>query len=229
MIVEPVGLPGARGRAARLRRGTGTADSPGSPCSRQAHAALEVAVLAPLLIELHQQLEIARRSSARGTPASQPLDDRDARTAPRRPRRVGWQVKILRRLGVSDTPVTASGPMIVKSRRCGSAVMPKPVADRRVGQRVIDRREQIVDRPFEPLDERRGDRAAGRPSRESAASRGSCPFLSASLIFGVDLEQRDALAVDEDLDLLVLAGDRERRVAEQLARAACGAASTRKM
>ena len=29
-------------------------------------------------------------------------------------------------------------------------------ADLRVGQRVIDRRDQIVDRPFEPLDERRG-------------------------------------------------------------------------
>ena len=38
---------------------------------------------------------------------------------------VGRQVKILARLGVSDTPVTLVGPTTRKSRMCGSIVMPK--------------------------------------------------------------------------------------------------------
>ena len=37
---------------------------------------------------------------------------------------VGRQVKILRRLSVSDTPVTLSGPLTVKSRKCVNAVVP---------------------------------------------------------------------------------------------------------
>ena len=36
----------------------------------------------------------------------------------------GWQVKIRRRLGVSETPVAVSGPVIAMSRRCGSVVKP---------------------------------------------------------------------------------------------------------
>jgi hypothetical protein len=37
---------------------------------------------------------------------------------------VGRQVNTIRRLTVSDTPVTLVGPRIVMSRMCGSAVMP---------------------------------------------------------------------------------------------------------
>ena len=37
---------------------------------------------------------------------------------------VGRHVKILRRLGVSETPVTLNGPVMLKSRRCGSIVIP---------------------------------------------------------------------------------------------------------
>ena len=72
------------------------------------------------------------------------------------PGAVGRHVKILRRLGVSDTPVTRCGPTIARSFRCGSVVMPNDDADLRVGQRVIDRRDQVVDRAFEPLEERGG-------------------------------------------------------------------------
>ena len=36
----------------------------------------------------------------------------------------GWQAKILRRLGVSDTPVGSNGPVIAMSRRCGRVVKP---------------------------------------------------------------------------------------------------------
>ena len=39
---------------------------------------------------------------------------------------VGRQMKTLRRLGVSDTPVTLNGPPTANSRRCGSVVMPNP-------------------------------------------------------------------------------------------------------
>ena len=38
---------------------------------------------------------------------------------------VGRHEKIFRRLGVSDTPVTSIGPCTMKSRRCGSMVMPQ--------------------------------------------------------------------------------------------------------
>ena len=50
--------------------------------------------------------------------------------------------------------------MSVMSRMCGSAVTPKLMFD--VGQRVLERRDQVVDRAVESLDERRGNRAAGR-------------------------------------------------------------------
>ena len=36
----------------------------------------------------------------------------------------GRHTKILRRLDVSDTPVTVYGPVMLKSRTCGSAVKP---------------------------------------------------------------------------------------------------------
>ena len=40
------------------------------------------------------------------------------------PAEVGRQVKILRRLGVAETPVTRCGPTMLRSLRCGSVVMP---------------------------------------------------------------------------------------------------------
>ena len=36
----------------------------------------------------------------------------------------GVPVKIFRRLGVSETPLIAIGPVIARSRRCGSVVKP---------------------------------------------------------------------------------------------------------
>ena len=40
----------------------------------------------------------------------------------------GWQLKMLRRTGVSDTPVTAYGPFTVSSRRCGNSEKPYATA-----------------------------------------------------------------------------------------------------
>ena len=68
---------------------------------------------------------------------------------------VGRQREDALRLGVSETPVTLNGPPTANSRRCGSVVMPKPDADLRVGQRVIDRRQQVVGHRVEALHERR--------------------------------------------------------------------------
>ena len=36
----------------------------------------------------------------------------------------GRHEKILSRVGVSETPATAVGPVIIRFERCGSAVMP---------------------------------------------------------------------------------------------------------
>jgi hypothetical protein len=40
---------------------------------------------------------------------------------------VGRQMNTLRRLTVSDTPVTLNGPLMLKSRTCGAVVMPTPL------------------------------------------------------------------------------------------------------
>ena len=73
-------------------------------------------------------------------------------------------------------------------------------ADLRVRERVVDRRDEIVDRPFEALDER-GDETLrtrahvdGRRLEEQAGR----DFRH----LRIDIEQRLALAVDGDVDLL---------------------------
>ena len=81
---------------------------------------------------------------------------------------VGRHVKIRRRLGVSDTPVTADGPMmrhVAHVRQRGDAV-----ADVDVGQRVLERRDQIVDRAVNPLNERHRDALRARADVNRAAS-----------------------------------------------------------
>ena len=74
------------------------------------------------------------------------------------PGAVGRQLNTLRRLGVSEMPVVAirsDDAQVLEVRERGDA---KRDANLRVGQRVIDRREQIDDRAFEPLNERGGHR-----------------------------------------------------------------------
>ena len=81
-------------------------------------------------------------------------------------------------------------------------------ADLGVGQRVVDRRDQVVDRPLELLEERRGHavRAGRHVDRRRLQHQGGRALVH----LRVDRQQRAALAVDRHLDLLV-----GRRSAEQ--------------
>ena len=137
---------------------------------------------------------------------------------------VGRQVKIVRRLGVSDTPVTLHRPgdrQVLQVRRHRHAVAG---ADARVDQRVIDRREQVVDRPDRPRHERRGD--ALRTGLDRDRRRLERQTLFAGVAHAVvDFEHRDALAVDRDLEQLVLPRHVDGGVAEQLAADRAHAAS----
>ena len=84
-------------------------------------------------------------------------------------------------------------------------------ADLRVGQRVIDRRDQIDDRAFEPLDERGGDALrAGLDVHRRRLERQARGRLRHAR---VDVENRLALAVDRNLDLLAGVGPAEQHAA----------------
>ena len=77
----------------------------------------------------------------------------------------------------------------------------KRIADLGIGQRVLDRRHEIVDRTVEPLDERR--RHVLRPRLDMDAGRRQIETLLAG--FGhpiIDVEQRDPLTVDRHFNLL---------------------------
>ena len=112
---------------------------------------------------------------------------------------------------MSDTPVTRGRPEdrhVAHVRQRGDAE-----ADVDVGERVLERHEQIVDRAVEALDERGGD--ALRPGRDVNRRRLE---LEAVLRIGlahprVEVEQRRALAVDRHLDLLLDVHRRHRRAA----------------
>ncbi len=81
-----------------------------------------------------------------------------------------------------------------------------------VGKRVIDRRHQIVDRPFETLDERGGHVLRSRLHVDPR--RGDVHAVRILLVHVVvDVDQRDAFAVDRNFNLLVAA----RHAAVQLA------------
>ena len=79
-----------------------------------------------------------------------------------------------RRLGVSDTPVTRVRPddgELAQVRQRGDAG--DAAADLRVGERLLDRREQVVDRRFRALEERGGDALRPGLDRDRPASAGS--------------------------------------------------------
>ena len=127
------------------------------------------------------------------------------------PGAVGRQVKILRRLSVVDTPVTRVGPTMAMSFRCGSVVTPNDDANLRVGQRVIDRRDQVVDRAFEALQER-GGHAMGAGADVDRRRLERHPARHVGHL-RVDVEQRHALAVDRHFHLLAGARPAEQEAA----------------
>ena len=94
----------------------------------------------------------------------------------------------LRRLGVSEMPVTFIGPAITRSWMCGADGDAEAGADAHVDQGVVDRHHQVVDRADEARHERRGDalragldvdRRACR-SRSPARRRRSCSASTSS-------------------------------------------------
>ena len=124
---------------------------------------------------------------------------------------VGRQVKMRLRLGVSEMPVTLNGPLDrelaeVRQRRDAEAG-----SDLRVGEAVIDRRQQVVGHRVEALHERR--RQAMRAGLDVNPRRHDVHAVRIRFAHArVDLEHRDALAVDRHFEQLALD-----RAAEQLA------------
>ncbi len=86
---------------------------------------------------------------------------------------------------------------ILEVRQRGDAVGD---ADLRIRERVIDRRDQIVDRSLEALDEGRGDplRSGGDVDRRRLQEQAGGDLRHVR----IDVEQRLALAVDRHVDLL---------------------------
>ena len=111
----------------------------------------------------------------------------------------GWQEKILRRLGVSDTPVTLSGPAIARSCRCGAIVTPYPVPMR-------------VSTSVNSMGASKS--STGPTDRGTKAAAMRCgPALIAT---GGDFDDRGAFAVDGDFEQLLLPRHVHGGVAEQL-------------
>ena len=93
---------------------------------------------------------------------------------------------------------------VLEVRERGHAVRD---ADLGVGERVIDRRDQVVDRPLEALQERRGDalRAGGDVNGRRLQREAGRHLRHVR----IDVEQRPALAVDRHVDLLAGRGPAE--------------------
>ena len=164
-VVDLVGLPGARaGR--RFLQPEDEVRAREDRLQRRADADLEPAGLALVLVELHQPVDVGGGHRPAVGLGRERGDDRASRTPAPRPVESGRQVKTRRRLGVSDTPVTRCGPTTANSRRCGSVVTRDGAADLRVGQRLLDRREQIVDRRLGAQDEGGGDALRTRLDRD---------------------------------------------------------------
>ena len=129
---------------------------------------------------------------------------------------VGRQPNTLRRLGVSEMPVTFIGPAMTRSWMCGAEVMPKPVP-MRMSTRVWSI--GIIRSSTGPT--KRGTNAAATRCGPALTWIERGVDLEAALE-GVaharlHLEHRGALAVDRDLQQLVAPGHGDAGVAEQLA------------
>ena len=181
---------------------------------RQANAGFEAALLASLVVELHRVLEVGGGRRAAKRLRRQPLHDlgrarflfslrgRAAREDLQAARRV-------RHAGDIERPLHDE---VAQVRQHGDA--PR---DADVGQRVLERHQQVVDRAVELLHERGGDAL-----RAGLDVHGRRHQLEAVLRIGlahprVEIDQRDALAVDGELDLLFEVVGRHRVAAGQAA------------
>ena len=146
MSLERVGLAGARaGRP--LLEAEHEARAGQDAFERHPDAGLEAALGRALLVERHQRVEIALGHRCAGTPATPGATTIScAHTHLLRRGARGWQVKIFRRLGVSETPVAVERPgdrQVAQVRQRREAV---GVGDAGAGERPLERRDQILRR-----------------------------------------------------------------------------------
>ena len=166
---------------------------------RHADARLEIAVLAPRLVELQQALEIAAGRPAVGLGRQRRQDLPGAwKLFTGRHRPAGEDPPPARRLGHAGDSVRSGDRQIPQVRQDRDA---DGAADLRVGQRVLDRRQQIVDRSVEAREE--GRRDALRSGFHRDRRRLNVHPVRIGLAHPrVDVEQCGARAVDRHLDLL---------------------------
>ncbi len=78
---------------------------------------------------------------------------------------------------------------------------PGDVSRGEIGEGALERHHEVLDRPLDSLDEGCGDRLRPRVDADGRSAEGvRLPHLP------VDVEKRDPLAVQRDLDLLALGG-----------------------
>ena len=123
-VADAIGLAGAQRRPAPARGGRRSAGWRASPAARAGCPTRNRPCLRPSPIEAHADRRNRRRARRRDRPASRVASRISVAHAASSAGVVGRQVKMRRRLGVSETPVTCVGPVTANSRRCGSAVTP---------------------------------------------------------------------------------------------------------
>ena len=167
---------------------------------READAGFEAALLASLLVELHRVLEVGRGRRAAERLRRQLLDDlgRARFFFGLRGRPAREDLQAARRVRHAGDVERALDDEVAQVRQHRHA--PR---DADVGQRVLERHQQVVDRAIELLHERGGD--ALRAGLDVDRRRHQ---LEAVLRIGlaharVEIDQRDALAVDRELDLFL--------------------------
>ena len=168
---------------------------------RHADSGFEVPAFTAVVEEFHQRLDVAARRRLAVRLGGEALDDlrRARRFVARRRRPAREDLAAARRVGHAGDPERTRDAEVAQVRQHRD---PERAADFGVGQRVVDRRHEIVDRTVGVLDERRAD--VLRAGVDMKARRGEVQTRLGLLRHPViDVEERCALAVDRDFDLLV--------------------------
>ena len=192
-VADPVGLPGL-GQRRRALEAEHELRAGQQRLQRRLDAGLEVVALASLAVELHQRFDVfvvRRPAVGLAGEAGQNLA-RARNLVGRRGRAADEHLAAARRVGDAGDLVRPGDAEVADVRQHGDAGV---VAVLGVGQRVVDRRHQVVDDAVELLDEGGGD--VLRAGLDVNLRRQQVqPVLVGLGHLPVDVEQRDALAVD---------------------------------
>ena len=205
-VGDAIRLPGAH-RARHLLHAEQEPRAGQDGLHRQAHSRLEVALLAALIVERHQRREVLRADRGAISLGGEPAHDllraaallglgrRAAREHPPAAQRVGHAGHLHR---AGDREVAH-----VRQRRRA-----EHFTDVGIRQRVLHRHHQVVNRAVEPRDEGRGH--ALRARRDvNRRGRHVQPVRILFVHPRVDVDERHALAVHRDVDLLTGVGAAE--------------------